>query len=195
VLSCRDLANHADRYLDGELSLRERLEVRLHMFLCKHCSRYVEQLRLTIETVRRTPRSGGTAQMPREESITNLVDAMHTEHCRHSPAYEDAVNRVMNAVRAAETAKGDRPPPAVIIYTTPWCPYCRRAKALLRAKHIAYHEIDVAHDSARRQEMIALAAGRRMVPQIFIGGRGIGGCDELHALAASGELDRLLSRA
>ncbi|MDE1904333.1 MAG: glutaredoxin 3 [Alphaproteobacteria bacterium] len=194
-MSCRDLASHADRYLDGELSLRERLEVRLHMFLCKHCSRYVEQLRLTIEAVRRAGQNGPPAAAPSDDTVRGLLSAMRSEHCRHSPAYEGAVIRVMNAVRPADTATAGPPAPTVIVYTTPWCPYCHRAKALLRRKHVAYREIDVAHDPARRQEMIALAAGRSTVPQIFIGGRGIGGCDELHALDAAGKLDRLLRRA
>lgn len=82
----------------------------------------------------------------------------------------------------------------VVLYGTRWCPYCRRAKALLERKGVRYREIDVDADPVRRQEMVALAGGRTTVPQIFIDGRGIGGCDDLHALDAKGELDWLLGR-
>lgn len=74
-----------------------------------------------------------------------------------------------------------------------WCPYCRRARALLERLGIGYRDIDVA-DPAKRREMIVRAQGRRTVPQIFIGGQPIGGCDDLHALAAAGKLDRLIWR-
>ncbi|MBJ7535800.1 glutaredoxin 3 [Rhodomicrobium vannielii ATCC 17100] len=79
----------------------------------------------------------------------------------------------------------------VTIYTTPSCPYCRRAKALLGRKGVAFDEIDVS-DRAKRAEMSDLVGGRTSVPQIFIGSRHIGGCDDLHALDAKGELDPLL---
>ena len=194
MLSCRDLAKQADRYLDGDLPLRERLEIRLHMFLCKHCSRYVEQLRLAIETLRHSA-SAEPSTEPQGGAIGDLLNAMRSEQCRHSPVYEDAVSRVLSAVGKSDAAASDTSVPAVVVYTAPWCPYCRRAKALLRRKHVAYREIDVAGDPVRRQEMTALAAGLTTVPQIFIGGRGIGGCDELYALDAAGELDRQLGRA
>lgn len=80
------------------------------------------------------------------------------------------------------------------IYTTPWCPYCWRAKRLLETKGARYVEIDLWQESARRAEMVARAGGRTSVPQLFIDGRGIGGSDELAALEASGELDDLLGR-
>ncbi|MDE2227763.1 MAG: glutaredoxin 3 [Alphaproteobacteria bacterium] len=194
MLSCRDLARRADRYVDGELPLRERLEVRLHMFLCKHCSRYVEQLRLTIEALRH---SVGARQSPepQEEAVDGLLSAMRSEQCRHTPVYEDTISRVLSAVRESGAATGDTAAPAVVVYTTPWCPYCRRAKALLHRKNMPYREVNIAGDPVRRQEMTALAAGRTTVPQIFIGGHGIGGCDELYALDSTGELDRLLGRA
>ena len=80
------------------------------------------------------------------------------------------------------------------IYTTPWCPYCWRAKRLLETKGIDYVEIDLWQESTRRAEMVARAGGRTTVPQLFIDGRGIGGSDELAALEASGELDGLLGR-
>jgi glutaredoxin 3 len=80
----------------------------------------------------------------------------------------------------------------VEIYTTPMCPYCARAKRLLDRKGVAYSEVDLWQEPGRREEMLKRADGRRTVPQIFIDGRGVGGSDELHALEARGELDRLL---
>lgn len=81
------------------------------------------------------------------------------------------------------------------IYTTPFCPYCWRAKRLLSQKGIAFTEIDLWQEPARRAEMVERAGGRSTVPQLFIDGRAIGGSDELAALEAAGELDRLLGRA
>lgn len=78
------------------------------------------------------------------------------------------------------------------IYTTPTCPYCLRAKALLNKKGAAFTEIDVSADPAVRQAMTERADGRRSVPQIFIDGAHIGGCDDLHALDDAGKLDTLL---
>lgn len=80
----------------------------------------------------------------------------------------------------------------VIIYTSTACPYCVQAKRLLTAKGVAYTEIDVTGNPETRQEMMQ-ASGRRTVPQIFIGGRPIGGFDELYALEQSGTLDALLA--
>ena len=82
----------------------------------------------------------------------------------------------------------------VEIYTTPWCPYCWRAKRLLASKGVEYVEIDLWQESARRAEMVARARGRTLVPQLFIDGRSIGGSDELAALEATGKLDELLGR-
>ncbi len=82
--------------------------------------------------------------------------------------------------------------PPVTIYTTPYCPYCLRAKSLLSSKGVVFEEIDVSRSAEAREAMIARAAGGYTVPQIFVGGRHIGGCDDLHALDAKGELDRLL---
>lgn len=79
------------------------------------------------------------------------------------------------------------------VYTTPVCPYCLSAKDLLRRKGVVFHEINVAADHARRTEMIARANGRTTVPQIFVGDTHVGGCDDLHALDETGELDRLLA--
>ncbi|MGO9546034.1 MAG: glutaredoxin 3 [Rhodomicrobium sp.] len=81
--------------------------------------------------------------------------------------------------------------PPVTIYTTPTCPYCVRAKGLLKYKGVAFEEIDVSRSPELRQAMIERSGGYT-VPQILIGGRPIGGCDDLHALDAKGELDRLL---
>jgi glutaredoxin 3 len=79
------------------------------------------------------------------------------------------------------------------IYTTPTCPYCIAAKALLTRKGAAFDEINVAGDPEGRRVMSARAGGRATVPQIFIDGRHIGGCDDLHALDADGGLDPLLA--
>ena len=78
------------------------------------------------------------------------------------------------------------------IYTTPICPYCARAKALLTRKGVTFEEVDVYMDAAARKEMLETSRGKRTVPQIFIGERHIGGCDDLHALEAEGGLDPLL---
>jgi glutaredoxin 3 len=82
---------------------------------------------------------------------------------------------------------------AVTIYTTAWCGYCARAKALLARKGVAYTEIDIESRRGLREEMIA-RSGRRTVPQVFIGDRHVGGSDDLAALEAAGELDRLLAQ-
>lgn len=80
----------------------------------------------------------------------------------------------------------------ITIYTTELCPYCRRAKALLDEKRAAYTEVDVTYDAAQRARMMERSAGRRTVPQIFIGATHIGGCDDLYALDARGGLDPLI---
>jgi glutaredoxin 3 len=84
--------------------------------------------------------------------------------------------------------------PKVELYVTDYCPYCTRAKALLDRREVHYELIDVTHDPARRAWLVE-ATGRRTVPQIFIGGKPIGGSDELHALDRTGELAKLLGRA
>ena len=81
--------------------------------------------------------------------------------------------------------------PKVVIYTTNYCPFCTRAKALLRTKHIDFEEIDITLDEHLREEVTRLS-GRRTVPQIFIDGKSLGGFDEIKELDMSGELDRLL---
>jgi glutaredoxin 3 len=81
----------------------------------------------------------------------------------------------------------------VTIYTTPFCGYCHSAKRLLTQKSVEFIEIDVSADPAQRQVMMGRASGRRTVPQIFIGDRHVGGCDDLYRLDAKGELDELLA--
>ncbi|BBK36223.1 glutaredoxin 3 [Allostella sp. ATCC 35155] len=80
----------------------------------------------------------------------------------------------------------------VEIYSSPWCGYCARAKSLLDRKGVQYVEIDVDADTKRRQEMTQRAGGRTSVPQIFIDGRHVGGCDDIFALDRAQKLDPLL---
>jgi glutaredoxin 3 len=84
--------------------------------------------------------------------------------------------------------------PAVTVYSSDWCPYCQRAKGLLAQKQVSFSEINVDDDAKFREEMVARSS-RRTVPQIFIGDKHVGGCDDLFALEQSGELDRLLQGA
>jgi glutaredoxin 3 len=81
----------------------------------------------------------------------------------------------------------------VVIYTTPICPYCARAKHLLKKKGVAYEEIDVFMDADARNVMEAKSGGSRTVPQIFVGDSHVGGCDDLCALESDDKLDALLS--
>lgn len=82
--------------------------------------------------------------------------------------------------------------PTIEIYTQPWCPYCARAMQLLTGKGVEFREIDAPHGSAEREEAARRSGGSTTVPQIFIDGRHIGGCDDLLALDRAGKLDRLL---
>jgi glutaredoxin 3 len=79
----------------------------------------------------------------------------------------------------------------VIIYTTDYCPYCVRAKTLLQKKQVEFEEIKIINDEMR-EDMIIKANGRRTVPQIFIGDKHIGGCDDLYELDRKKKLDELL---
>ena len=79
------------------------------------------------------------------------------------------------------------------MYMKAWCPYCRDAAALLARKGVDVAEIDIGKEPARRDEMVRLAGGRCTVPQIFVGGTHVGGCDDLYALDAEGELDPLIA--
>ena len=81
----------------------------------------------------------------------------------------------------------------IVIYTKSSCPYCHAAKDLLRRKGAPFEEISVDGDRAAQAAMAAKAGGRSTVPQIFIGGKPVGGCDDLHELESAGELDALLA--
>ena len=81
----------------------------------------------------------------------------------------------------------------VEIYTTPTCGYCAAAKRLLKTKGVAFTETDVSIDPALRAAMVDRAGGRRTVPQIFIGGVHVGGCDDLYGLDDAGKLDPMLA--
>jgi glutaredoxin 3 len=85
--------------------------------------------------------------------------------------------------------------PNIEIYTWQSCPFCIRAKALLKNKGVEFTEYSVDGDESARAQMAARGDGRRSVPQIFIDDTHIGGCDDLYALDAKGELDALLSTA
>ena len=85
--------------------------------------------------------------------------------------------------------------PDVLLYSTGWCAFCDRARALLERKGISFREIKVDEDAAQRAAMLKRTGGRRTVPQIFIGDRHVGGFDELYALDKAGELEKLLGRA
>jgi glutaredoxin 3 len=80
----------------------------------------------------------------------------------------------------------------VEIYATNWCPFCTRARMLLRRKGVAFVEIDIDQEPQRRKEMIQRTGGRTSVPQIFIDGELVGGSDDLAALDAAGKLDAKL---
>jgi len=83
--------------------------------------------------------------------------------------------------------------PQIEIYTTHTCPYCHAAKDLLKRKGVQFSEVNVTGDPVVRSTMSSRANGRTSVPQIFIDGRHVGGCDDLYALEEAGELDALLA--
>jgi len=83
--------------------------------------------------------------------------------------------------------------PVVEIYTKTFCPYCWRAKMLLESKGVAFMEISVDFGGPDKQVMVQRAGGRTTVPQIFIGDRHVGGCDDLMALDRDGKLDGLIA--
>ncbi len=78
------------------------------------------------------------------------------------------------------------------IYSSPFCGFCHRAKSLLQSKNAEFEDIDVMMDRVRKAEMMERADGRTSVPQIFIDGEHVGGCDELFALESAGKLDPML---
>ncbi len=81
------------------------------------------------------------------------------------------------------------------VYSGDFCPYCVRAKALLKNKGLAFTEYNVRKDLKRQAEMSERAPGARTIPQIFINNRHVGGCDDLYALERRGELDSWLTQA
>jgi glutaredoxin 3 len=83
----------------------------------------------------------------------------------------------------------------VELYTKGYCPYCKRAKALLSQKGVDFNDVEIDKNPERRPEMIERANGRSTVPQIFIGDTHVGGCDDLFALESAGKLDSLLKGA
>lgn len=80
----------------------------------------------------------------------------------------------------------------VTVYSGPNCPYCTKAKALLQKKNVAFEEFNVKEDSDKLSEMLERTGGRKSIPQIFINGVHVGGCDDLYALNDAGKLDELL---
>ena len=82
---------------------------------------------------------------------------------------------------------------SVEIYTSPLCGFCHAAKRLLTQKGVSFVEIDVGRVPEKRQEMMSRAHGRHTVPQIFVDGTHVGGCDDLYALERAGRLDPLLA--
>ncbi len=81
----------------------------------------------------------------------------------------------------------------IIVYSGPGCPYCDRAKMLLKKKGAAFDDINIRTDETKLAEMMQKTNGKRTIPQIFIGTQYIGGCDDLYALDAAGKLDALLA--
>lgn len=79
----------------------------------------------------------------------------------------------------------------IVMYSTGYCPYCTRARELLTSKGVSFQEIRIDEEPGKREEMIS-RSGRRTVPQIFIDGQHVGGCDDLYALENQGHLDELL---
>ncbi len=80
----------------------------------------------------------------------------------------------------------------VKIYSGPNCPFCIKAKVLLQKKNVPFTEFNVKEDQEKLNEMLERSGGRKTIPQIFINGRHIGGCDALYALNEAGKLDELL---
>lgn len=83
--------------------------------------------------------------------------------------------------------------PKVVIYSTPYCPYCLMAKRLLSKKGAAFEDIDVSGNWELRDKLVEMSGGRMTVPQIWIGETHVGGYDELSALEREGKLDTLLA--
>ena len=171
MLSCKDLSDKASDYFDGDLPLAARIEIKWHTFWCKHCRRYLGQLRLALDALAVFVKDGDDERGSVEEVLRS---ASHS--------------------RASAVPKRRRLERKVVIYTTSECPHCHKAKSLLERNGVRYVEIEIGSDPAKQQEMIARAKGRTTVPQIFIRKHSIGGWDALHTLDAAGELDRFLGR-
>ena len=97
------------------------------------------------------------------------------------------------ATRKIHPTKIDRMAASVEIYTWRACPFCIRAKDLLNRKGVSYTDHAIDGDEAARDQMATKTGGRRSVPQVFINGQHVGGCDDLYALERSGQLDGLLA--
>ena len=80
----------------------------------------------------------------------------------------------------------------VLLYSKDYCPFCHRAKDLLKKLNQNFEEIDLLAHPDKHTEMVSMAGGKSTVPQIFINGQHIGGCDELYALHRAGKLEPLL---
>ena len=80
------------------------------------------------------------------------------------------------------------------IYTTPYCPFCKRAKSLLSSKNASFNEIDLSQKPDKFEEMIEKSNGAKTVPQIFVDDKHIGDCDFIHNLDAEGKLDDILGK-
>lgn len=78
------------------------------------------------------------------------------------------------------------------IYTKPTCPFCREAKNLLIAKNVVYEEIDIVENPHKKEEMLQRSGGKTTVPEIFVEGKLIGGCDDLYELEEDGKLNQIL---
>ena len=188
MLSCRDVADDASDYVDGDLALWRQLEIRIHIFLCRDCARYLHQLKLSLNGLRAL----GNENLFSGEQRT----AVTRPNGGSSISEEQMVERLQSSLQAGSDASSGQSgaPRHVILYTAPGFPSCRQAKAFLRRKGFAYQEIDVDRNPDRREEMVALSGGGTTVPQIFVRSRHIGGCDELYRLDATGKLAALLGR-
>jgi glutaredoxin 3 len=83
--------------------------------------------------------------------------------------------------------------PQITVYSGPNCPFCDRAKLLLKKKGANFQEFNVRADADKLAEMMQKSGGKRSIPQIFVGNQHIGGCDDLYALDSAGKLDALLA--
>lgn len=110
---------------------------------------------------------------------------------KFSPAFWRVWQKTLKSVGI--TTIPENPMQDVEIYTSPLCGFCHAAKRLLTKKGVTFTEVDVLRHPARKSEMMDRAHGRHTVPQIFIGGTHVGGCDELYELERAGKLDPMLA--